>query len=70
MSDIVNELREIAKTDPSEWRPHAALAVLLQEAADTIESLRSISGKAAVGPSFAQTISGLPHRSQEPAKPA
>lgn len=67
MSDIVERLREAAK--PNDWAPDVHCA-LLSEAADTIERLRSICGKADVGASFAEVTKDLQRRSTEPPDPS
>lgn len=72
MSDIVERLREISSLNAGEEVPDwicdsngnwgNGLRVLVTEAADTIERLRSIAGKADVGPSFSELTDELRHQ--------
>ena len=64
MTDI-EQLRKVATGEitvpefsPKDWRP-GSIALLLWNAADTIEELRSLAGKADVGPSFAEVTKEL-----------
>ncbi len=71
--DIVVRLKHQADQlefgDPSE-EIRARTPDLLNEAARLIVRLRSIAGKADVGPSFADIAKDLPRRSNEPADPS
>jgi hypothetical protein len=70
VSDIVERLRALEHLkvgDPCpEWLPPMhwgpVVSKLVGEAADTIERLRSIAGKADVGPSFSEMTSELRHQ--------
>ncbi len=66
MNDIVERLRKWPWPDCP--LPSEAVADM-QEAADTIERLRSICGKADAGQSFADIAKDMPRRWNEPADP-
>lgn len=57
MTDIVERLR-----NPPEDTYHTSAILLMEEAADEIERLRSIAGKADVGPSFSELTDELRHQ--------
>jgi len=64
MTDIVERLRNppTNKDDNDEWFRFNETLALLNEAADTIERLRSLAGKADVGSSFSELTSELRHQ--------
>ena len=61
MTDIVERARKCAE----DFETLSPAAIILREAADTIERLRSICGKADVGPSFAEVTNDMNRRSSE-----